>query len=71
MATLALNRVLAGLGHNDGARNPIRRMKNGRASCKYANAAGPYSTRLKVETIGGFFAYYDELFFRFRAVDIQ
>ena len=38
---------------------------------KYRNARGPYSTRLKVETIGGFFAYYDELFFRFREVDIQ
>ena len=32
---------------------------------------GPYSTRLKVETIGGFSAYYDELFIRFRNVDIQ
>lgn len=38
---------------------------------KYFTASGPYSTRLKVETIGGFFAYYDELFFRFREVDIQ
>ena len=38
---------------------------------KYRNASGPYSTRLKVETIGGFFAYYDELLFRFREVDIQ
>jgi hypothetical protein len=38
---------------------------------KYVNARGTYSTRLKVETIGGFFAYYDELFFRFRDVDIQ
>jgi hypothetical protein len=38
---------------------------------KYRNAAGPYSTRLKLETIGGFFAYYDELFFRFREVEIQ
>ena len=38
---------------------------------KYKNAGGPYSTRLKVETIGGFFAYYDELFFRFREVDIK
>jgi len=38
---------------------------------KYRNAGGPYSTRLKVETIGGFFAYYDELLFRFREVDIQ
>ena len=37
---------------------------------KYAGATGPYSTRLKVETIGGFFAYYDELFIRFRNVDI-
>ena len=37
---------------------------------KYRNASGPYSTRLKVETIGGLFAYYDELFFRFREVDI-
>lgn len=38
---------------------------------RYNTAGGPYSTRLKVETIGGFFAYYDELFFRFREVDIQ
>ena len=38
---------------------------------QYRNARGPYSTRLKVETIGGFFAYYDELFFRFREVEIQ
>jgi hypothetical protein len=38
---------------------------------KYRNASGPYSTRLKVETIGGFFAYYDELFFRFREVEIK
>ena len=38
---------------------------------KYSNASGPYSTRLKVETIGGFFAYYDELFIRFREIDIQ
>ena len=38
---------------------------------KYAVATGPYSTRLKVETMGGFFAYYDELFIRFRDVDIQ
>jgi hypothetical protein len=38
---------------------------------KYWNASGPYSTRLKVETIGGLFAYYDELFFRFREVDIR
>ena len=38
---------------------------------KYKNAGGPYSTRLKLETIGGFFAYYDELFFRFRDVEIQ
>jgi hypothetical protein len=38
---------------------------------KYSTASGPYSTRLKVETIGGFFAYYDELFFRFREVDVQ
>jgi hypothetical protein len=37
---------------------------------KYRTARGAYSTRLKVETIGGFFAYYDELFFRFREVDI-
>ena len=37
---------------------------------KYRTATGPYSTRLKVETIGGFFAYYDELFFRFREVEI-
>ena len=37
---------------------------------KYRHASGPYSTRLKVETIGGLFAYYDELFFRFREVDI-
>src|SRR5262245_35752309 len=38
---------------------------------KYRNAGGPYSSRLKVETIGGFFAYYDELLFRFREVDVQ
>ena len=38
---------------------------------RYSTSKGPYSTRLKVETIGGFFAYYDELFFRFREVDIQ
>ena len=38
---------------------------------KYKDARGPYSTRLKVETIGGFFAYYDELYFRFREVDIH
>ena len=38
---------------------------------KYATAGGPYSTRLKLETIGGLFAYYDELFFRFREVDVQ
>jgi hypothetical protein len=38
---------------------------------KYSSAVGSYSTRLKVETIGGFFAYYDELFFRFREVEIQ
>ena len=38
---------------------------------KYRNAGGPYSTRLKLETIGGFFAYYDELFFRFREVEIE
>jgi len=38
---------------------------------KYLGATGPYSTRLKVETVGGFFAYYDELFFRFRQVDIR
>jgi hypothetical protein len=38
---------------------------------KYVSAGGTYSTRLKVETIGGFFAYYDELFFRFREVDIE
>jgi len=38
---------------------------------KYRNAGGAYSTRLKLETIGGFFAYYDELFFRFREVEIQ
>jgi hypothetical protein len=38
---------------------------------KYSSASGPYSTRLKVETIGGLFAYYDELFFRFREVEIQ
>ena len=38
---------------------------------KYSTATGPYSTRLKVETTGGFFTYYDELFIRFRAVDIQ
>ena len=38
---------------------------------KYSTARGPYSTRLKLETIGGFFAYYDELYFRFREVDID
>jgi hypothetical protein len=38
---------------------------------QYRNARGPYSTRLKLETIGGAFAYYDELFFRFREVEIQ
>ena len=38
---------------------------------KYSNARGPYSTRLKLETIGGVFAYYDELYFRFREVEIQ
>lgn len=38
---------------------------------KYVTAGGPYSTRLKLETIGGLFAYYDELFFRFREVDVQ
>jgi hypothetical protein len=38
---------------------------------RYRSAAGPYSTRLKVETIGGFFAYYDELFFRFREVNVH
>jgi hypothetical protein len=37
----------------------------------YRNARGAYSTRLKLETIGGAFAYYDELFFRFREVEIQ
>jgi hypothetical protein len=38
---------------------------------KYRTAGGAYSTRLKLETIGGIFAYYDELLFRFREVDIQ
>ena len=38
---------------------------------KYGSAQGAYSTRLKVETIGGFFAYYDELYFRFREVEIR
>jgi hypothetical protein len=38
---------------------------------KYRNAGGPYSTRLKVETIGGLFVYYDELFVRFREVEIK
>lgn len=38
---------------------------------KFIAAAGPYSTRLKLETVGGLFAYYDELFIRFREVDIQ
>lgn len=38
---------------------------------KYSTAQGPYSTRLKLETIGGLFAYYDELYFRFREVEIQ
>ena len=37
---------------------------------KYRSARGPYSTRLKLETIGGNFAYYDELYFRFREVEI-
>ena len=37
----------------------------------YRNAGGPYSTRLKLETIGGVFVYYDELFFRFREVEIS
>ena len=36
---------------------------------KYKNAGGPDSTRLKLETIGGFFADDDELFFRFREVE--
>jgi hypothetical protein len=38
---------------------------------KYGSAQGPYSTRLKLETIGEFFAYYDELYFRFREVEIR
>jgi hypothetical protein len=38
---------------------------------KYRTAGGAYSTRLKVETIGGLFVYYDELFFRFREVAIH
>ena len=38
---------------------------------KYLGATGPYSTRLKLETVNGLFAYYDELFFRFRQVDIR
>jgi hypothetical protein len=38
---------------------------------KYSTAQGRYSTRLKLETIGGLFAYYDELYFRFREVDIH
>lgn len=37
---------------------------------KYSHGGGPYSTRLKVETINGFFAYYDELYFRFREVEV-
>ena len=38
---------------------------------KYRNASGPSSTRLKVETIGGFSRVYDELFFRFREVEVK
>ena len=38
---------------------------------KYVTAGGAYSTRLKLETIDRLFAYYDELFFRFREVDVQ
>lgn len=38
---------------------------------EYRSARGPYSTRLKLETIGGSFAYYDELYFRFREVEIK
>jgi hypothetical protein len=38
---------------------------------KYRTAGGAYSTRLKVETIGGLFVYYDELFFRCREVAIN
>jgi hypothetical protein len=38
---------------------------------RYSSAHGPYSTRLKLETIGGFFAYYDELYFRFREVEVR
>jgi len=37
---------------------------------KYRSARGSYSTRLKLETIGGVFSYYDELYFRFREVEI-
>jgi hypothetical protein len=38
---------------------------------RYSSARGPYSTRLKLETINGLFAYYDELYFRFREIEIQ
>jgi hypothetical protein len=39
---------------------------------KYKKAGGAYSTRLKVEDDGaGNFFYYDELYFRFREVDIK
>lgn len=38
---------------------------------KYAGAGGGYSTRLKVESDGSNFIYYDELYFRFRAVTID
>ena len=38
---------------------------------KDRTARGPYSTRLKLETVGGSFVYYDELYFRFREVEIR
>lgn len=38
---------------------------------RYAGATGGYSTRLKVEVSGGFFIYYDELYFRFREVRVE
>lgn len=39
---------------------------------KYKNAGGPYSTRLKLEfDDAGNIVYYDELYFRFREVNLQ
>jgi hypothetical protein len=38
---------------------------------KYKNAGGGYSTRLKVEAEGPYFIYYDELYIRFREVNIK